>query len=291
MSWVETIPGTRSRLVRVDDHRIHALQTGDPNRPAVVFLHGNPTWSYLYRHQLPVISDLDLRALAPDLLGFGRSEKPEEPEDHSLERHIRVVRGLLNERNVDRWVLVAHDWGGPIGLGAARRHEHDPLGIVLMNTGSFHGVHLPLAFRFLTLPGIGELLLDRLNGFVEVLMRVGTFQRQRLRPEVMRYYREPFRSSSRAGVVAFPRMIPTGKEHENWSICHEIDRYLSRLDVPVLVLSGAHDPVLGPAYGRKMVSRCRKGRHGVLSRAGHYLQEDRPGRLRSILRRFLRRMM
>jgi len=281
----------RSRFLRLDGRHIHLVERGAPSAPTVLFLHGNPTWSFLYRNLLSAATEAGWHAVAPDLPGFGRSDKPRQVEDYSLDMHANVIRSLLGTLDAERWVLVAHDWGGPIGLRAAMRHGTDPAGVVLMNTGTFHDLSLPLSFQGITSSVFDDLFLRRLNGFVEVLLRVGTFQRQRLTPEVMRHYRAPLRfQRNRAGVLAFPRMIPQSPSHENAEVCERIERYLARLTCPVMVLNGRHDPVFGPDYGLRMAGVCRNAVQRTIGRAGHYLQEDRPRTLRRMLGRFIDRL-
>jgi haloalkane dehalogenase len=230
--------------------------------------------------------------MAPDLPGFGKSGKWNDPSDYSFQTHVDAIEYLVQKQDPDSLVVVGHDWGGPVGLETAFTFRERVSGIVLINTGTFFDLRLPLFFRLMMKPGIGELLFGRLNGFVELGLRAGCSQRQKLRPQVMMHYRRPFRTSEdRAGVVAFPRMIPTDASHENWKRFERLEQQASDLNVPVAIISGQQDPVFGPSYGQRMEKLFPRGVHRVIKNGSHYLQEDQPERLAKLLQGFLERVV
>ncbi|MBI3951628.1 MAG: alpha/beta fold hydrolase [Acidobacteria bacterium] len=257
----------------------------------VVMLHGNPTWSYLYRKFIPPIAE-GYRAIAPDHVGFGRSDKP--LKTLRLADHIRNFTELVLSLDLRHITLVMQDWGGPIGLGFAVEHPERIRRLVVMNTWAFRirtGTPLhPLIEQF-RISGIGEALVQGLNLFVEGFLPAGIHQREKINDIMMAAYRAPFPDfNSRVAILAFPRDIPVGDEHPSTSVIGEIEDNLKKLDVPVLIIWGTHDlamPVL--------MVKARWLRHfpdaevHLLDDASHFLQEDDPEKVVELILNFLRR--
>ncbi len=264
------------------------MEAGNREERTVLFLHGNPTWSFLYRRFFEPIRSAGYHVLAPDLLGFGLSEKPSDWHAHSIDRHIDAIVTVLEKTGTSEPVLVCHDWGGPIGLGAMLRFNGSPGGLVFLNTDIFLDLNLPFLFRMLRWPVVGEIALERFNLFTEVGLRVGTFNNQRITGSVLANYRRPFRGpASRAGILAFPRLIPDGRQHPGHETLKRIRRRVREMSVPVLIVRGEQDPVFGPGNPGDL-EQVYPGAHSVsLPKAGHYMQEDRPSTLVRLLRWFL----
>jgi cis-3-alkyl-4-acyloxetan-2-one decarboxylase len=257
----------------------------------VVMLHGNPTWGYLYRSFIPPIAGR-CRAITPDHLGFGRSDKPS--GDLRLADHIENFTDLVLALDLENITLVLQDWGGPIGLGFAIRHPERIKRLVVMNTWAFPiaaGTLLhPLLEQFRT-PGLGEALVQGLNLFVEGFLPAGIHQRNRINEVMMSAYRAPFPDfNSRAPILAFPRDIAVGDDHPSSAMIGEIEDNLDRLGVPALIIWGMRDL----AFPQQMI----KGRWlryfpeaevHRLDQAGHFLQEDEPEKIVELIIDFLDR--
>lgn len=283
------------KSVELDDGTcLHYIETGRAGlrRPTILLLHGNPTWSFLYRQFMEPLAS-QARVIAVDHMGFGRSDHPPHVDDHSLERHIRNLEGFCQKLNLKRIVPVVHDWSGPIGLGYATRNPDRLAGLVIMNTWAFTergAPKVPFWFRRMTHGRVGKFLVGRRNVFVEQVM-----PRLLVAPvteEVMDAYRHPFPNlASRAALVAFPLMIPTDADHKEWATMDAIEKGLGSLDVPACILWGLKDPAFPKRYAHlfhEMLPQAEAPQW--LEDGGHYLQEDVPGELVPRIQAFLRRL-
>jgi cis-3-alkyl-4-acyloxetan-2-one decarboxylase len=270
----------QDRQVRLGDGTsMHYVEWGGGwRKPTVLLLHGNPTWSFLYRDWIRPLSRV-ARVVAVDTVGFGRSDHPADPRYHTLERHIRNLEELAAELRLKRVVPVMQDWGGPIGFGHATRHADDLAGLVIMNTAVWSPsslARLPLPLRLMRMRGIGEWLNGRRSLTVETFLP-RLLQRPPSR-QVMDGYRHPFPTpASRVGVVQAPRMIPDGPDHPSWAPMQRIADGLAGLDVPALVAWGVRDPVFGKGAAWRFTEALpRHPQPLFLDGAGHWPQEDAP---------------
>jgi len=271
----------QDRYVRLSDGTsMHYVEWGHAGlrRPTLLLLHGNPTWSFLYRDWIRPLSRV-ARVVAVDHVGFGRSDHPADPSYHTLERHVANLGELVAELGLRRVVPVLHDWGGPIGLGWARRHPDDVAGLVVLDTWAFARrvpLRLPLLFRLMRAKGVGEYLYGRRNFFVEGFLP--KLAQRPLSPAVMDGYRHPFPTpASRTAVVQFPRLIPTAPGHPSWAELERIEAALPGLDVPAIVLWGAKDPAFGKRFAWGFSEALPRHPQPVFfGNAGHWLQEDIP---------------
>jgi haloalkane dehalogenase len=257
----------------------------------VVMLHGNPTWSYLYRKFIPTIAAA-YRAIAVDHLGFGRSEKP--LKTLRLDDHVKNFTGFVLDRDLQNITLVMQDWGGPIGLGLATRFPDRIKRLVVMNTWAFKiaaGTPLhPLLEQF-RVPGIGEALVQGLNLFVEGFLPAGIHRRERIDPVMMAAYRAPFPDfNSRAAVLAFPRDIAVGDDHPSAAVMGEIQDSLHKLRVPVLIIWGTHDIAIPQQLIQaRWLRYFPEAEVHLLDTASHFLQEDEPEQIVELILDFLNR--
>ena len=249
---------------------------GDP----VLLLHGEPTWSYLWRKIIP---ELPGRVVAPDLIGFGRSDKPEEIGWYSYDRHVESIWRLVGELDLRRLTLVVHDWGGPIGLRVAVEHEERFERLVILNTG-IGGGSAPsetwLRFRE---------VVRQLGGALDIGRLVEAGTAQGLSDEVRETYDAPFPTpESKAGVLAFPELVPTDPDHPNTGPMNRVLEALTRWEMPALVVWGAEDTVLPFRFARRFVELIPGARGPVLIEgASHFLQEDRPDEVAEAIREFI----
>ena len=285
------------------DHRglrLHYLDEGAG--PPVLFLHGNPSWSYMWRRPVLALRDR-FRCIAPDHLGMGLSDAPDDGEyPFTLAARIddldALTGHLVKEEGVpDRgWTLVMHDWGGPIGMGWAARHPERVARLVVLNTAAFPNprgatVRPPLRFPFWLLreTRAGERLFLRHNAFVR-LATLPPFGVRRPMPRGVRaaYLAPAARQGTRRAIQRFVQDIPMRPGDASWETLHGIGEALARFTgVPMLIAWGLRDPVLDTSLLEEWRRRFPAARTHLYRDAGHYLLEDTDDRFLVALRAFL----
>ncbi len=274
-----------SKYVEVHGSNIHYVEegTGDP----VLFVHGNPTWSYLWRNIIPKVAQTH-RAIAVDLLGFGRSDKPSDA-DYSFDEHCAVVAGFIDSLDLRNLSLVLHDWGGPIGMSYAIDHKENVAKVVLIST-FVAPVKLPLGFalKVLRLRWLSAFIIQRLNLFLPFALRVGVANRSHLTREVLRQYHAPFPDyESRRSMRRWPEQLPLGPADSAYRALERIGAALPSFDRPVLVLKAERDPILTMKRAKWLVQTLPVARLEVVEKAGHYAQEDQPEKVAAAISQFL----
>jgi cis-3-alkyl-4-acyloxetan-2-one decarboxylase len=267
------LPFERS-LVDAGGARLHVMEAGAG--PAVVLLHGNPAWGFLWRKVAAELAAARLRVVIPDLPGLGLSEKL--PFGfHTLENHVRVFGALLDSLAPGPLVLGLHDWGGPIALAAMATRPGRLQGLVVTNTG----VGLPRAgarptrfHRFANLPLVASAAF-RLLGFPQNVLHLAQADRASIRGDVARAYRWPLRRvRDRAAPLALARMVPTRPGHPSIPALARALEVAGAFSGPSAIVWGERDPVLGsaPRGVAEAMPRARVTRVP----AGHYPQEETP---------------
>ena len=265
----EDLPGYpfEPHYVEQDGLRLHYLDEGE-GLP-VLLLHGEPTWSYLYRTIIPELTPT-ARAIAPDYFGFGRSDKPLRVEDYSYDFHVRSMARLVEELDLRDATVVVQDWGGPVGLRLAVEHPERIGKLVIMNTGI----------------GGGRPPSDEWLRFRDWLRRLGTemipgrlVQISAVQPiaeEVVEAYSAPWPvPESKAGVIAFPDLVPTSPDHPDLAAHLAVKDGLSRWERPALVLFSDSDPIFSPAAAERIAAHIPGALEPeIVAGAGHFLQED-----------------
>lgn len=249
----------------------------------VLLLHGNPTWSFLYRH---VVGDLSraCRCVAPDFPGFGLSGAPE-GYGFTPEEHAASVGRLVDALDLRGFVLVGQDWGGPIGLAVATERPDRVAGVVLCNTWCWRPDLWLGGFSLVMGGPIGRWLCLRRNFFARRMVPLGIHRPERRSPSVLEAYRAPFPTpESRLPTWVFPRAIRTSSD---WLA--GIASRLGRLrGLPAELVWGMRDPAFGR---RRYLERWLEHLPGAgvdeVEDASHYLQEDRPDRMAAAVRRVL----
>jgi cis-3-alkyl-4-acyloxetan-2-one decarboxylase len=266
----------KPRYLRAEDVNLHYVDEGPRDAQPLLFIHGNPTWSYLWRRQIADLSEQGHRCVAFDHMGFGRSDKPPHMAVYSLKAHVDNALALIDRLDLRDVVLVAHDWGGPIGLGALLERRERLRAVVLMNTWAWElPSFLPPFLREFRTEGLGEILALGGNLFVESIP--GGMARRDIDPVMMEAYRAPFPDYwSRAGMLAFQREIPLTERDRSARLMGSIHERLPGLDVPVLLVWGLRDPVFQPVFLDQWRELFPAARTVELEDAGHFLVEDRP---------------
>ena len=252
--------------------RLAHVDEGDPSAAPIVMLHGEPTWSYLWRKVMAVLLRNGYRCVVPDLPGFGRSDKPTDDSWYSYDNYTAAVAALFEELNLWDVTLVVHDWGGPIGLRVATTELPERVSrIVAMDTGVFtgHG-SMPVAWH------VFRKFVERVpNVPVRRLVKSGC--KTAPPSSVLDAYEAPFPSKeSKAGVRAFPPMIPLSPNAPGAAAGQAVARALAEDVRPTLLLWADSDPVLPlESAGRAIEGLLpNAGELTVIENAGHFLQED-----------------
>jgi cis-3-alkyl-4-acyloxetan-2-one decarboxylase len=264
------------RYVEADGVRLHYVDEGPPDAATILFVHGNPTWSYLWREPIAALSAQGRRCVAFDHMGFGRSDKPPQLSRYTLGAHIENALALIDELDLKDVVLVAHDWGGPVGLGALLERRERLRGLVLSNTWAWElPSFVPPFVREFRTEGLGEILALGGNLFVESIP--GGMAKRDTDPVMMDAYRAPFPDYwSRIGTLAFQRDLPLTERDRSAPLMSSIHERLHGLDVPVTLIWGMRDRVFQPVFLDQWRQLFPDARVVELSDAAHFVPEDRP---------------
>lgn len=251
------------------DEGLRVAYIDEGEGPLVLLLHGMPSWSFLWRKVIPPLLDAGLRCVAPDLIGFGRSDKPTRIEDHTYRRHIDAITTLLDKLEADRVHFVLHDWGGPIGTRVAADRPERIASTTLMdtgfNTGDFKMSEAWQMFR--------DFVASAEELPIGFLIK-GAVARE-LPDDVFAAYEAPFPDEpSKAGARAFPPLIPTSTDHPDAVLGQQALEIFAAGDWPKLVLWADSDPVLPRRLGDVLAERINAEPATTIERVGHFLQED-----------------
>ncbi|MCH7713856.1 MAG: alpha/beta fold hydrolase [Chloroflexi bacterium] len=261
-----------SNFLEVNGVRLHYLDEG--NGPAILMIHGQPTWSYLYRKMIPPLVAAGYRCIVPDLMGFGLSDKPTDESEYTLKRHVELITGLVEWLEVRRVTMVGQDWGGPIGLRYAIENQENVHSLVILNT-LVRPMAVPWFFKMLFQRPYSGFLIRRLDLFRKMAFRKGLMFKTPLDPQAKAEYKMPHpNGASRAGVAAFPKMIPTSERHPNHQYLLEIEQVLKQWHIPTLVMFSDRDVAFKADEGQRIAEMVPNGRFKLVPGAGHYLQED-----------------
>lgn len=265
--------------------RMHYLDEGPADGDVVLLLHGEPSWSYLYRHMIPVLTAAGLRAVAPDLVGFGRSDKPSERTDYTYERHVEWLRSLVfGSLDLQKVTLVGQDWGGLLGLRLVGEHPDRFARVVVANS------FLPTGD---SPPGEAFLGWQRFSQEVEtfptgVIINGGCTGE--LPPEVIAGYDAPFPDESfKEGARQFPLLVPTSPDdpaapanRAAWTVLEQFDR-------PFLCAFSDGDPITrgSDAVLKARIPGTNGQPHTTIVGGGHFLQEDQGPELATVVADFI----
>lgn len=264
--------------------RLHYLDEGDQQGPPILLMHGEPSWSYLYRHMVPVLVAAGYRVIAPDLIGFGRSDKPTEKSDYTYQRHVDWITSLLQQLKLSDINLVCQDWGGLIGLRIAAENPDDFATVVAANT---------------FLPTGDQGANDAFKQWQQYSQEVPVFPTGQIinkgtttvLPEaVMDAYDAPYPDESyKAGARQFPLLVPitpdnpaSEKNRAAWGV-------LQQWQKPFLTAFSDQDPITAGAdkLFQKLIPGCEGQPHTTIKNGGHFLQEDQGVDLANVVVDFL----
>jgi len=266
------------------DLRVHYLDEGHPDAPVVLLMHGEPSWSYLYRKFVPGLISRGYRVVAPDLIGFGKSDKPAERTDYTYERHVAWMSDWLTALDLTEVTLFCQDWGGLIGLRLVAAFPDRFARLVVANTGlpvgtgSSAGFDAWLAFS------------QNVPSFpVGVIVNGGTMRD--LSPGEIAAYDAPFPDESyKEGARQFPTLVPITPDHPSVAENRAAWAVLERFERPVLTAFADNDAVTrgGEKIFIDRIPGARDQLHVIVKDAGHFLQEDKPEALCALIDSFAR---
>jgi haloalkane dehalogenase len=266
--------------------RTHYVDEGPADGDVIVLVHGEPSWSYLYRHMIPTLAGAGYRVVAPDLVGFGRSDKPADIADHTYDRHMGWMVAFLDALALDGITWVGHDWGGLIGLRILAAQPDRFARFVAANTALPTGDHeLPAVWhRFRhTVNTVPELDIAR-------LVQSGT--RHPLSDGQRAAYDAPFPDETfKAGPRAMPEQVPYHPDHPSADHNRRAWERLGHVDVPFLTAFSDHDPITAGADRplQQHIPGAQGQPHTTITGGGHFLQEDCGSQLARVVADFMSR--
>ena len=266
--------------VEIDGMRVHYVDEGAKDASPVLLLHGEPSWSYLYRHMIPPIAASGLRAIAPDLPGFGRSDKPVRRSDYSYASHVDWMRQFIEAIDLQNITLVCQDWGSLIGLRIAAENESRFARIVLANGGLPTGdFAIPRAFKIWR-------AFAKWSPWFPIGRIIQSGTTTDLSADVVAAYDAPFPSARyKAGSRVFPALVPTTPDDPAVPANLKAWEVFSHWEKPFLTAFSNRDPITR-GFDKVFVKRVPGAAdqpHTTIRNAGHFLQEDRGPELAAVV--------
>lgn len=264
--------------------RMHYLDEGSKDGEVVLLLHGEPSWSFLYRNMIAPITDKGYRVIVPDLIGFGRSDKPTKRSDYTYQRHLDWLRNILSQLSLENITLVCQDWGGLLGLRLVAEHPDKFARVLAANTMLPTGDHAP-----------GEAFMKWRTFSQEVaefpvagIIKGATVTE--LAPSVLEGYNAPYPSEEhKAGVRQFPLLVPITTDDPQTENNRAAWQTLKRFSKPFLTAFSDSDPITagGDKIMQNLIPGTQGQSHTTITNGGHFLQEDQPQQLAQVLLQFI----
>jgi haloalkane dehalogenase len=275
--------------IHVDDTeggslRLHYVDEGPKDAPPILLMHGEPTWSYLYRKMIPGLAAAGFRVIAPDLIGFGRSDKPSERSDYTYQRHVDWLRALLDELDLQDITLFCQDWGGLIGLRLLAEENNRFSRCVAANTMLPTGDHHP---------GDAFVQWQQLSQNIPIFATGKIIAGACVKPvtaDTIAAYDAPFPDESyKAGARQFPMLVPISADDPAAIPNRRAWEILSKMQKPFLTAFSDKDPITkgGDAIFQKRIPGCSGQAHTTITDGGHFLQEDQSERLVQVILEFI----
>lgn len=284
--WRELYP-FESHFLDLECGSLHFVDEGPREADPILMVHGNPTWSFYYRNLIQRLSPR-FRTVAVDHLGCGLSDKPQD-FDYCLQKHRDNLNAVVSALNLRRVTLVAHDWGGAIGLAALLEDPKRFKRIVLLNTGAFPPWYIPFRIQVCRWPLIGRWGVRGLNLFARAATRMATTQPGGLPTEVAAGLLAPYSNwANRIAIDQFVQDIPRTAAHRTWGLLEKVEAGLASLEqLPKALIWGMQDWCFRPDCLAKFIEHWPNAEVHRLADAGHYVLEDAPDQVGNIIARFL----
>jgi pimeloyl-ACP methyl ester carboxylesterase len=289
----------KPHYVKVKGKRLHYVDEKPKSKAkgeTVVMLHGNPTWSYLYRNFVPPLVKAGYRCVVPDHMGYGKSEKSLDREEFLLKSKIEYFTEFMEKLNLKNITLVMQDWGGPIGLGYGTEHPDRIKRLVIMSTWAFVFPEdvpeevLPPLLAMCRKPEIGETALLAYNVFIEGFLPLSIVRKEKITPQLMKAYRAPFPDyNSRIPTLAI-QDVPLRADQPSYPTMKAVQEKLNVLNVPTCLIWGEDDHV----FPLDTIVPLWQGIYPhselhTIPRADHFLQEDAPEEICKVILDFFKR--
>jgi haloalkane dehalogenase len=265
-------------------------EAGIAGKPVALFLHGNPTSSYIWRNILPLVAPV-AHCIAPDLIGFGQSGKPQ--IEYRFADHVRYLDAFLEQAGITSGFVVAQDWGTALAFHLAARRPEFVRGLAFMEFirpmptwNDFHRDAIEIFQKFRT-PGLGEEMILQGNAFVEGVLPSATVRK--LTEEEMAVYRAPFPTpESRRPTWRLPNELPiAGEPVDVYSLMEDAQRALAKSSYPKLLFAGNPGALVTPEFAQKFAQSLQNCKLVQLDSGSHYLQEDHPQEIGTGIREWL----
>jgi haloalkane dehalogenase len=279
----------QSHELTLDGFRYHYLDEG--SGPVLLMVHGNPTWSFYWRDLILALRDR-FRIVAVDHIGCGLSDKPPATAySYRLARRVADLGQLIENLDLRQITLVAHDWGGAIGMGAAVAVPERFARFVLMNTAAFRMSHCPWPIHLCHLPGFGPLAVQGLNLFVRTALRTTVHKRERITPAVRAGYMAPYDTwANRVAVLRFVLDIPLSPKHPSYQTLTDIKNGLAQFrNYPISFIWGMRDWCFTPEFLNRFLDFLPAAEVHRLADASHYVVEDAHEQIAPLIQDFVQR--
>lgn len=264
--------------------RMHYIDEGPSGATPILMLHGEPSWGFLYRKMVSVLVEAGHRVIVPDLIGFGRSDKPTKQTDYTYQRHVDWMSSILKQLDLSQVTLVCQDWGGLIGLRLVAEYPDAFSRVVAANTMLPTGDH-PASESFCAWRDYC-LSVDTLP-IANIINRATTTD---LSDAVMKGYDAPFPDETyKAGARQFPALVPTSPDNPASAANRAAWKVLAQWTKPFLTAFSDKDPITagGDAIMQKLIPGCHGQDHTTITNGGHFLQEDQGEKLAMVVKRFI----
>lgn len=282
----------KSNYTKINNYYIHYIDEGSENKNTLLMLHGNPTWSFMFRKLIAEFKN-SFRTIVPDHIGCGLSDKPSPNKyNYCLKTHIDNLENLLNYLNIKNNItLVLHDWGAPIGLGYAIRHPTTINNIIILNSAAFtipENAKFPLALWLFKYTKLGKILNNYLNIFAITAALTCTYKK--MPPNIIRSYLAPYDSpSNREAIIKFVQDIPLTPQDKSYKLILDIEQNLNLFkNTPILMCWGCKDYIFTKPFYQKWLQLLPNIKPVLYKYAGHYILEDAAEEIILEIRKFLK---
>ena len=269
----------------VDGIRIHYVDEGTKDTEVVLLMHGEPSWSFLYRHMIPIIVNAGYRTIAPDLVGFGKSDKPTQQSDHTYHKHVKWIKQLVKELDLQRITLFCQDWGSLIGLRIAIE-EQDRFSRIVLSNGGLPTGEQRMSKAFLNWQDFSKNTPKFMVG--RIIQGATTTKLSR---NVLKTYDAPFPDDQfKAGPRILPSLVPTTKDDPEHEANKNAWEQFLKWEKPFLTAFGDSDPITkgGERPWEDHVPGAQGQNHVIIKGGGHFIQEDKGPELSELIIKFIK---
>jgi haloalkane dehalogenase len=275
----------KPHYLEIDKIRIHYVDEGPKDAEVMLLMHGEPSWSFLYRHMIPILVKAGFRTVAPDLVGFGRSDKPTKKEDHTYAKHVKWMTKLVKALDLKRITLFCQDWGSLIGLRLAIENQERFSRIVLSNGGLPTGEQ-PMSEAFLNWRRFSR---ETPNFDIKFIIQGGTTTQ--LSDDILAGYDAPFPDDTyKAGARILPSLVPISTDDPEHKANKKAFEEFGKWEKPFLTAFADSDPVTrgGDRFLQEYIPGAKGQNHTTIKDAAHFVQEDKGPELAELMIEFIK---